>query len=97
MFASVTVTDPHGPAGTPPVDTIVVPVAAVQRDGSDSVAFVRLAESRYERRLLVLGRRTDSLVEVLEGVSPGEDVVVEGAFLLKSEAAKEHMGGGHSH
>lgn len=97
MFASVTVTDPHGLAGTPPADTIVVPVAAVQRDGSDSVAFVRLAENRYERRLLVLGRRTDSLVEVLEGVSPGEDVVVEGAFLLKSEAAKEHMGGGHGH
>jgi cobalt-zinc-cadmium efflux system membrane fusion protein len=97
MFASVTVTDPHGAAGTPAADAVVVPATAVQRDGEDSIAFVRLAENRYERRMLALGRRTETMVEVLEGVSPGEDVVVEGAFLLKSEAAKEHMGGGHGH
>jgi cobalt-zinc-cadmium efflux system membrane fusion protein len=97
MFASVTVTDPHGAAGTPVQAAVVVPVTAVQRDGKDSVAFVRLAENRYERRSLTLGRRTEALVEVIDGVSPGEEVVVEGAFLLKSEAAKESMGGGHSH
>lgn len=97
MFASVTVTDPHGTAGTPPADAVVVPAMAVQRDGADSVAFVRLAENRYERRVLAVGRRTEMFVEVLRGVAPGEEVVVEGTFLLKSEAAKEHMGGGHSH
>jgi multidrug efflux pump subunit AcrA (membrane-fusion protein) len=61
------------------------------------VAFVPSGEHRYERRELRLGRRTDAYVEVLEGLSPGESVVVEGTFFLKSEAAKHRMGGGHHH
>jgi multidrug efflux pump subunit AcrA (membrane-fusion protein) len=61
------------------------------------VAFVAAGENRYQRRELELGRRTDAYVEVIDGLAAGESVVVEGTFLLKSEAAKEKMGGGHSH
>ena len=35
--------------------------------------------------------------EILEGLNPGESVVVEGAFLLKSALSKESLGGGHEH
>lgn len=97
MFATVTVTDPHGIAGEEAPETLVVPSGAVQRDGDDQVAFVPSGENRFERRELRLGRRTDAYIEVLEGVSAGESVVVEGTFFLKSEAAKHRMGGGHSH
>lgn len=94
MFAEVVVTDPHGDSGR---KAIAIPPSAVLRDGERHVAFVKEGERRYERRVLRIGAKTAELVEVIEGVAPGEEVVVEGAFLLKSEAAKEEMGGGHSH
>jgi cobalt-zinc-cadmium efflux system membrane fusion protein len=58
---------------------------------------VQLGPRTYERRELRLGRRTPDAVEVHDGLQAGEPVVVEGAFLLKSEAARDSMGGGHSH
>ncbi len=97
MFATVTVTDPHGTDGEEAPKTLVVPSGAVQRDGNEHVAFVPSGKNRYERRVLRLGRRTDAYIEVLEGVSAGESVVVEGTFFLKSEDKKHRMGGGHSH
>jgi cobalt-zinc-cadmium efflux system membrane fusion protein len=97
MFAAVTVTDPHGTGGKQAPSTPVVPSGAVQRDGDEHVAFVPAGKNLYERRELTLGRRTDAYVEVLEGLSPGETVVVDGTFFLKSEAAKHEMGGGHHH
>ena len=95
MFASVTVTDPH--VGDAPAVGVVIPASAVQRDGNEPIAFVQTAARRYERRELTIGQRTDHLVHVLHGISQGESVVIEGTFILKSEAAKESMGGGHSH
>ena len=95
MFAEVVLTDPHG--GNSERKALAVPPSAVQRDGERTIAFVQEGERRYERRTLRIGAQTDEIVEVIEGLSPGDLVVVEGAFLLKSEAAKEEMGGGHSH
>jgi cobalt-zinc-cadmium efflux system membrane fusion protein len=97
MFATVLVTDPHGAGGEQAHQALVIPSGAVQRDGQENVAFVVAGENRYQRRELELGRRTDAYVEVIDGLAAGESVVVEGTFLLKSEAAKEKMGGGHSH
>lgn len=97
MFATVTVTDPHGSEGEKAPLTLLMPASAVQRDGTEQIAFVPAGKNRYERRTLRLGRRTDAYIEVLAGLSAGESVVIEGAFLLKSETAKQHMGGGHSH
>jgi RND family efflux transporter MFP subunit len=94
MFAEVVVTDPHGDSGR---KALAIPPSAVLRDGERLIAFVKEGEGRYERRELRTGAKTQELVEVLDGVAPGEEVVVEGAFLLKSEVAKEGMGGGHSH
>ncbi len=94
MFASVTVTDPHGREGQEAPRVLAVPASAVQRDGDAFVAFVRIGENRYERRVLRIGRRTKTYVEVLDGLSAGEPVAVTSVFILKSEAAKESMGGG---
>ena len=76
---------------------LAVPPSAVQRDGDVDVAFVMEGERRYARRVVRVGARTEKLVEIVSGLASGERVAVEGAFLLKSEAAKEEMGGGHSH
>jgi hypothetical protein len=36
-------------------------------------------------------------VEVVSGLDAGTAVVTEGSFFLKSELAREELGGGHSH
>ena len=41
----------------------------------------------------VVGGRT----QILDGLKSGDQVVVEGAFALKSQLLKEEMGGGHGH
>jgi multidrug efflux pump subunit AcrA (membrane-fusion protein) len=75
----------------------VVPEAAVMRDGEERFVFVATAERRFERRDVRLGRSAGGYVEIADGVEVGDEVVVEGAFLLKSAAAEESLGGGHHH
>lgn len=74
---------------------LAVPRTAVQRDGQGSIVFVRTAPGRFERREVALGRVTDEWVEVLAGLEPGAEVVTEGAFLLRSQASADELGGHH--
>ena len=85
------------PASKEDPPTLVVPESALQREGDGFVVFVEIGPRRYERRAVVLGDKANGRVEVLSGLAEGERVVTEGAFLLKSEAEKGAMGGGHSH
>lgn len=100
MFARIRLSDPHhgeDGGGAPLPAVTVVPESALKRQGERTIAFVLEGERRYRLREVKTGRRSGGLVEVLSGVVPGERVVVEGAFLLASEIAKESMGGGHGH
>jgi membrane fusion protein, heavy metal efflux system len=62
---------------------ILVPSAAVIREGGDAYIFVEKTNSRFERRNVKLGRSLDGLLEILSGVQPGATVISEGALLLK--------------
>jgi cobalt-zinc-cadmium efflux system membrane fusion protein len=95
MFAEVVLSDPH--AARSERLALAVPPGAVQRDGGASVVFVEVGPRRYERRVVRTGARTDTSVEIVSGLDAGERVVVEGAFLLKSELAKGELGEGHEH
>jgi cobalt-zinc-cadmium efflux system membrane fusion protein len=77
------------------VPVLTIPRAAVQRDGSESIVFVQTAPGRFERREVELGRVTDEVAEVLAGLDAGDEVVTEGAFLLKSQASADELGGHH--
>ena len=96
MFARVTVRDPHTES-TDPHPSLVVPAGAVQRDGHEFVVFVSLGDGRFERREVEVGRAAEGVVEILSGLDEDDTVVIEGAFLLKSEASKGSMGAGHDH
>jgi cobalt-zinc-cadmium efflux system membrane fusion protein len=50
----------------------------------------------FERREVGRGRTLGNEVEVISGLKAGEQVVVDGAFLLKSEVEKA-AGGGEAH
>ena len=43
-------------------------------------------EGRFEPRVVKLGRRGDGYVEVLDGVSQGEEVVTAATFLIDAES-----------
>ncbi|HEX2165110.1 MAG TPA: efflux RND transporter periplasmic adaptor subunit, partial [Thermoanaerobaculia bacterium] len=94
MFATVEIAGSGGEEAAP---ALAVPRAAVQRDGEGSILFVRTGPGRFERREVEIGRLGDEHAEVLAGVAPGEEVVVRGAFLLRSQAAGDELGGGHHH
>lgn len=98
MFATVRLSDPHAAgSGEAAPERPVVPEGAVQRDGEVFLAFVALEPNRFEVREVLVGRRAGGEVEILDGLAEGEHVVVEGAFLLKSEASKDSLGEGHEH
>jgi cobalt-zinc-cadmium efflux system membrane fusion protein len=66
---------------------VVVPQAAVVREGTSAYLFVQKAPGRFERRNITLGRDLDrGQVEVTAGLAPGDTVVVEGAELLRTAA-----------
>lgn len=61
----------------------VVPAAAVVDDAGRPIVFVQRAGETFERRPVRLGARTGDLVQITEGVKPGERVVTKGAYLVR--------------
>jgi len=68
-----------------PTDVIAIPRKAVVSVEGKSLAFVRVAGRGFEKRAVALGVSGGDFVEVRRGVSEGEEVATDGAFLLKSE------------
>jgi len=75
-----------------------VPESAVIDDAGRPVVFVQRGGETFQRRPVRLGVRNSGLVQVLEGVSPGDRVVTRGAYLIRlstmSSAVPAH---GHVH
>lgn len=68
---------------------IVVPVGAVQRAGTETFVFVDEGKGDYRKIDVQLGRELEDGIEIEEGLEAGAQVVVEGAFFLKSEMLLE--------
>lgn len=96
MFATI-IPMQEDEAQVRPDTPLAIPNSAVQRDGARNLAYVAKGERKFEARELQLGKRGVDHIEVLSGLSEGESVVVKGTFILKSEAAKHELGGGHEH
>ncbi len=75
-------------------ERVIVPKAAVQWDGCCNLVFVRQSDQLFTPRKLRLGYAAEDAYEVLEGVEPGETIVTQGSFLLKTELLKGHIGAG---
>ena len=76
----------------------VVPQSAVLDSGARQTVLVAHGGGRFEPRTVQLGRRGDDVVEVLDGVVEGEEVVVAANFLIDAESnLKSVLGklGGH--
>jgi RND family efflux transporter MFP subunit len=81
MFATIEL------ARTLAKDRILVPREAVTDTGVRKVAFVSLGEGRFEpREVRVEAEAEGGMIEIVDGLKPGEMVVTSGQFLLDSEA-----------
>lgn len=65
---------------------LVVPRGAVLDSGDRKLVYVSLGDGRYEGRKVQTGDRNDYLIQILEGLKEGEEVVSTGLFLLDSQA-----------
>lgn len=75
-------------------ETVVqVPAAAIQRQGTQAFVFVHNGGDEFRRVDVKLGRTSGGIVEVLEGLRPGQPIVVAGGFVLKSEMLKDQIAG----
>ena len=86
MFADVEITT------TVMKDVLVISDSALQTDEDKQVVFIALDVNKYEKRSVKLGREQRGRVQVVEGIKPGEKVVTEGSFILKSELLKGELG-----
>jgi len=84
MFADVTlVTDEQS--------VLSVPGAAVQQVGNQAVVFVVRGPRRFESRGVTLGQASSEYIQVVAGLTSGDEVVTQGSYALKSELLREQM------
>jgi cobalt-zinc-cadmium efflux system membrane fusion protein len=86
MFAALAIHEGGGGK-----EATVAPLSALQHVDGEEIMFVPSGETSFRARRVKTGRHSDSVVEVLDGLQPGEKVVTTGAFHLKSELLKGQM------
>lgn len=79
MYATATA-EPGSPA------VLAVPVEAVLPTGERELVFVNRGDGRFQPRTVVTGARGDSLVEIVRGLQPGDEVIASATYLFDSES-----------
>ena len=65
---------------------VSVPLTAVLPTGTKDLVFVNRGDGRFVPREVRVGARSDSLIEIVEGLKPGDEVVASATYLLDSES-----------
>lgn len=71
------------PASAP---RLAVPLTAVLPTGTRELVFVNRGDGQFMAREVRTGARSDSLVEIVTGLKPGDEVVASATYLLDSES-----------
>lgn len=85
MFATVRLFSETQP------DRLSVPESALQRDQGKTFVFVQRTATEYELREVQVGESNGTNISIVTGLTEGEPVVTEGAFVLKSELFKKQV------
>jgi len=80
------------------VASVVVAKSAIQRMGEESVVFLDTSEG-FKPTPVSLGRSNEARIEVLSGLTAGQQYVTRGAFELKAKIVTSGLGAhaGHGH
>jgi membrane fusion protein, copper/silver efflux system len=65
---------------------LAVPLTAVLPTGTRQLVFVNRGDGQFVPREVQTGARSDSLVEIVSGLKPGDEVVASATYLLDSES-----------
>ena len=71
---------------------IAVPASALQEVEGKNVVFIRHSQTQFEKRQVEKGVTVNNETEIVSGLKPGEPVVTQGAFHLKSILAGGELG-----
>ncbi len=81
MYAEVVIDTGAGAS-----EVLTVPTSALIDNGSRPIVLVERGEGRFEPRPVKVGRRGDGVIEISDGLKPGERVVVSANFLIDAES-----------
>jgi cobalt-zinc-cadmium efflux system membrane fusion protein len=73
---------------------LFAPADALHRFNEKNFVFVKLSDDLYEARRINGSKKNGGVLEILEGVVPNEELVVNHSFTLKSEFLKSRLGAG---
>lgn len=88
MFASAHINGP----GTR--TALIIPEDALQDVNGNQVVFVTRDGTNFHTQIVQLGTRSNGHAEVVEGLKPDDRLVLNGAFMVKSELLKSTVGDG---
>jgi cobalt-zinc-cadmium efflux system membrane fusion protein len=73
---------------------VSVPASALQDVDATTVVFRKLEDDLYEARRVEVGARDGVRAVIAAGLAPDEEIVTEGAYIVKSELLKARLGAG---
>ena len=88
MFASAHINGPKTRTA------LFVPEEALQDVNGNQVVFTTADGTTFKAQIVKLGTRTKGKAEAVEGLKPGDHIVVNGAFMVKGELLKGTVGDG---
>ncbi len=62
-----------------------VPINAVLQDSKGATVWIKKKDGSYENRMVIIGIQSSENIEIRSGVESGEEIVINGAYLLNSE------------
>jgi membrane fusion protein, heavy metal efflux system len=71
---------------------LLVPQDAVQQVNGQDAVFVRLSADHFVVRPIQAGESAQGMLWVVAGIQPGDQVVTEGSFLVKSQLLRSSIG-----
>jgi membrane fusion protein, heavy metal efflux system len=71
---------------------LLVPQDAVQQVNGQDAVFVRLSADHFVVRPIQAGDSAQGMVRVVSGIQPGDQVVTQGSFLVKSQLLRSSIG-----
>lgn len=72
----------------------LLPTSAIMDDEGSRFVFKQLETNLFLRQPVVVGRKIGDRTLIQSGIAAGDVIVVDGAFLLKSDVLREKMGAG---
>lgn len=75
---------------------LVVPKEAILEDKGDKIVFIKRGD-QFQLQVVETGAMENGFIEILRGLSEGDEIVTKGSYQLKSKLYEEILKKGHVH